>query len=115
MHTVVETVQFIKACEGILSEPEKNKLFEEIARTPDKGEVIPGTGGVRKLRFAIKGKGKRSGARVVYYYYNEDNPVFLFNIYEKGQRIDLTPDEKKYLYNVIQKMKKNMKKGGKKK
>ncbi len=109
MITIIETLQFIKKSEKLLSEFEKDKLFQYIAIWPDKGDVIPSTGGVRKLRFAIKGKGKRSGVRVIYYYFNNNNPVFLFDIYEKNQKIDLSEDDKKMLYGVIQKMKKKMK------
>ncbi|MGH7884999.1 MAG: type II toxin-antitoxin system RelE/ParE family toxin [Thermodesulfobacteriota bacterium] len=108
MITIVETLQFIKESEKLLTEFEKDKLFQYIASQPGKGALITGTGGVRKLRFATKVKGKRSGVRVIYYYFNDNNPVFLFYIYGKNQKIDLSEDDKKMLYDVVQKMKKKM-------
>ncbi|MGB7291000.1 MAG: type II toxin-antitoxin system RelE/ParE family toxin [Thermodesulfobacteriota bacterium] len=73
------------------------------------GAVITGTGGVRKLRFAIEGKGKRGGVRVIYYYYNNRNPVLLFTVFGKNEKSDLTEKEKNTLYGVIQDIKKEMK------
>jgi len=105
MYTIVETEQFIKESEKLLSESEKSQLFEYLAKNPKKGDLIPGTGGVRKLRFANKGKGKRSGVRVIYYFYNENNPVFLFDIYGKNQTIDLSNEDKKILYSIVKEMK----------
>ena len=57
--------------------------------------MIPGTGGVRKLRWSRPGSGKRGGARVVYFYYRPDCPLYLLLAYAKAQATDLTPDEKK--------------------
>ena len=57
--------------------------------------MIPGTGGVRKLRWGRSGSGKRGGARVVYFYYRPDRPLYLLLAYAKAQATDLTPDEKR--------------------
>jgi len=62
MITIIETQQFISKADKIISAAEKDDLFDFIARNPKEGDVISGTGGVRKLRFAIQGKGKRGGA-----------------------------------------------------
>ncbi len=64
MITIIETQQFISKADKIISAAEKDDLFDFIARNPKEGDVISGTGGVRKLRFAIQGKGKRGGARL---------------------------------------------------
>jgi len=109
MYTIVETLQFLKESEKLLNQSEKDGLFDLLARNPDIGDLITGTGGVRKLRFAIGGKGKRSGVRVIYYFYNQINPIFLFDIYGKNQKIDLTEEDKKTLYSIVKEMKKIMK------
>ncbi|WP_369799471.1 type II toxin-antitoxin system RelE/ParE family toxin [Novosphingobium sp. PP1Y] len=57
--------------------------------------MIPGTGGVRKLRWARSGSGKRGGARVIYFYYHPDCPLYLLLAYAKAQGTDLSADEKK--------------------
>jgi hypothetical protein len=58
------------------------------------GDVIPGTGGVRKLRFASSGHGKRGGARVIYYYLDESVPLYALPAYPKNAKADLTAEEK---------------------
>lgn len=65
---------------------------------------MPGTGGARKLRFAAKGKGKSGGYRVITFYTGEDIPVFLLDIYAKGQKINLSQEEKNTLRRVLQRL-----------
>jgi hypothetical protein len=67
---------------------------------PDAGDVIPGSGGVRKLRWAAKGKGKRGGARIVYLYVVIAARVYLIRCYAKNVKTDLTADEKKQLRQI---------------
>ena len=67
---------------------------------PDAGDVIPGSGGVRKLRWAAKGKGKRGGARIIYLYVVVAAHVYLMRCYPKNAKTDLTPDEKKQLRQI---------------
>lgn len=64
---------------------------------PDAGDVIPGAGGARKLRWAAKGKGKRGGAQIIYVYVEIAARVFLIRCYAKNLKTDLTTDEKKEL------------------
>jgi hypothetical protein len=73
------------------------------------GEIIPGTGGVRKLRVPLTGRGKSGGGRVIYYYYDDDCPVFAFSFYTKNQKSNLSKKEVNDLYKIIQKIKKEMK------
>jgi len=72
-------------------------LQNELLKTPTKGDVIQGTGGLRKVRVASKGKGKRGGARVIYYYLNNFKRCYLLTIYAKNGMTDLTPQEKRQL------------------
>lgn len=93
--TVVETQAFARSAERIWSEEERAELVDFVAHNPQAGDVIPGTGGVRKLRWARSGSGKRGGARVVYFYYRPDCPLYLLLAYAKAQATDLSADEKK--------------------
>jgi hypothetical protein len=66
MQTVVELAAFARRAEKLFTVAERDALITQIARNPFEGVELPGTGGVRKLRFAVSGKGKRGGARVIY-------------------------------------------------
>jgi len=79
----------------IWSEDELTALIDHIAHNPEAGDVISGTGGVRKLRWGRAGSGKRGGARVIYFYFRPDCPLYLLLAYAKAQATDLTPAEKK--------------------
>ena len=68
---------------------------------PDAGDVIPGAGGARKLRWAAKGKGKRGGARIIYLYVVIAARIYLLRCYAKNVRTDLTADEKKELRQIV--------------
>ena len=71
-----------------------------IAANPEAGDVIEGTGGARKLRFAGKGKGKSGGYRVITFFSGVNNPVFLLNVFAKNEKTDLTSKECHVLKNV---------------
>jgi DNA-binding transcriptional regulator YiaG len=75
--TVVELPRFVRQAEQILPEEERLDLIEHLARNPEAGAVMPGTGGVRKLRWGIGGRGKSGGARIIYYYHNATMPIFF--------------------------------------
>lgn len=93
--TVVETHAFRRAADKIWKEGAVAELVDHVARNPESGDLIPGTGGVRKLRWARPGGGKRGGARVVYFYFRSDAPLYLLLAYAKSVATDLTPEEKK--------------------
>lgn len=95
MQTVVELPKFVVQAEKLFSADEHRDLITFLAMYPESGDEIPGTGGVRKLRFAAKSKGKRSGARVIYYWYNASIPIYALLVYGKNEKTDLTPDEAK--------------------
>ena len=92
--SVAETQIFVRAAEKLWNEPERNSLIDYLARNPEAGDLIPGTGGVRKLRWGRAGSGKQGGARVIYFYYRPEYPLYLLMVYAKAQATDLTPDEK---------------------
>ena len=99
--TVAETRTFSKNVLGMMDEEELVELKMAIAVNPEQGDVIPGTGGVRKLRWALGNRGKRSGARVVYYYHDDDMPIFLLAAYKKNEKINLTEGEKKMIKQLV--------------
>jgi mRNA-degrading endonuclease RelE of RelBE toxin-antitoxin system len=70
MIAVVETEEFLADVKGVLSEDEHDDLILYVALHPEAGDVIPETGGLRKLRWAAKGRGKRGGSRVIYYFHD---------------------------------------------
>ena len=72
-----------------------------LANHPDAGEVIPGTGGIRKVRWPARGQGKRGGARVIYYFRDLNMPVYLLAAYAKGEKINLTAGEKKAMRKAV--------------
>ncbi|WP_308462367.1 type II toxin-antitoxin system RelE/ParE family toxin [Mesorhizobium sp. INR15] len=95
MQTVAETPLFIKQAAELFSDDERKELIDFLAANPQIGDDIPGTGGVRKVRFGAKGKGKRGGARVIYYWYSDDAPIYALLAYGKNEKVDLKPDEAK--------------------
>lgn len=95
--TVAETHIFRRQAEKIWSDAELAVLVDHLATNPEDGDVIPGTGGIRKLRWGKAGTGKRGGVRVIYFYHNTDMPLYLLLAYAKAQATDLTQDEKRTL------------------
>jgi hypothetical protein len=73
--TVVETADFLKHAARLMSDVDREELVAFVGANPEAAEIIPETPGVRKIRWAREGMGKRGGARVIYYYHNERLPV----------------------------------------
>jgi hypothetical protein len=103
MQTVVETPMFLRTAQAIFSEADREEIARSIAAHPEDGDLMPGTGGYRKLRFARSGMGKRGGARVVYLYGGEDLPIFLITVYAKSEKGNLSKAEQ----NALAKMAKS--------
>jgi mRNA-degrading endonuclease RelE of RelBE toxin-antitoxin system len=89
------TASFTRSAEKLLTAEEQAELVLQLASNPQSGDEIPGTGGVRKMRFGAKGKGKSSGVRVIYYYYDFENPLYAILLYGKNEQGNLTPKQKK--------------------
>jgi len=101
MRTVAETPIFSRQIDKLFSEDEKRELIDYLAENPLAGDEIPGTGGVRKVRFAASGRGKRGGARVIYYYLDETMPIYALLAYAKNAKNDMTPDEKRAVSALV--------------
>jgi hypothetical protein len=99
--TVVETREFLKRAKPLLADSERAGLVAFVASNPEAGDIVPRTGGVRKIRWALEGMGKRGGARVIYYYHNERLPVFLLSAYAKNQKANLTTAERNAMKRLV--------------
>ena len=95
--TVVETRRFEASVKGRMTAAEVDVLTELLSHDPEAGDVMKGTGGMRKLRFGTGDRGKSGGMRVVYYYYNTSAPVFLLRVYAKNEKTNLTQAERNAL------------------
>lgn len=98
---VVETEEFLTRSKAILSETERASLVAHLGANPDAGQLVPGTGGVRKIRWATSGQGKRGGARVIYYFYNQSIPLFALDIYAKNEKANLSQADKRGLKRLL--------------
>jgi hypothetical protein len=99
-----ETRSFTEFLPEYLTDDEYRDLQEALLKNPTSGNVMPGTGGFRKMRWmdSRRGKGKRGGLRVIYYWIGQDSHIWMFAIYDKDEMTDLSPAEKKALKNAIE-------------
>lgn len=98
MQTVIETSAYLSAAKDAgMSDDERSAIVDRIAANPQAGEVMPGCGGARKLRYAKPGKGKSSGYRVITYFAGDDVPAFLLAVFGKGEKVSLSQGERNAL------------------
>ncbi|MBX7235982.1 MAG: type II toxin-antitoxin system RelE/ParE family toxin [Caldilineales bacterium] len=97
----IETPLFTKLVSDYLSDEEYAELQQVILLRPEAGTVIPGSGGLRKLRWAVGQQGKRGGLRVIYYWVTADSIIYLLFLYRKNEQEDLTPDQLSVLRRLI--------------
>jgi mRNA-degrading endonuclease RelE of RelBE toxin-antitoxin system len=109
MIAVVEIEEFLADVKDVLSEEEREALILYVAQYPDAGDRIPDTGGLRKLRWSAKGKGRWGGSRVIYYFHNLDIPLFLMAIFAKNVQNDLSPAQRKALVRQLGALRKEWK------
>jgi hypothetical protein len=105
MHTVRETATFSAAARVLLTAGEYDAVINAIAADPAKGVLVPGTGGVRKLRVASGGRGKSGGARAIYFYFDADHPVHAITIFGKSEKADLSAKERAELRKLTDALK----------
>ncbi|MDU9415901.1 type II toxin-antitoxin system RelE/ParE family toxin [Pseudomonas sp. zfem005] len=98
----LETPLFTRRLRELLDDDSYAAFQRLLAERPEMGDVIEGTGGIRKVRVASGGHGKRGGSRVIYYHFSSASQIALLLIYPKNEKDDLTTDERKALRQIIE-------------
>ena len=101
MHSVIETPVFTRRADALLSSEDRDALIAVLATDPQAGDLIPGLGGVRKLRFAPAGRGKSGAFRTIYYIGGEDRPVLALLLYGKNEQANLSAAQRKAIVQVV--------------
>ena len=109
--TVAEVPEYLRRAAKLLSQSERDELVEYVAANPKAGDLIRGTGGIRKLRWARSGRGKSGGARVIYYFHSEVLPLYLLAVFGKGEKADLSQAERNELAKLVQILKATVREG----
>ncbi|MHB8646415.1 MAG: type II toxin-antitoxin system RelE/ParE family toxin [Thermomicrobiales bacterium] len=99
------TPYFERLAKKALPEGVLNAVMAELRANPRKGDVIQGTGGARKIRVSLPGRGKSGGARIIYVYVEVYGVIFFLLVYAKNQQADLTEMQRKTLREAIQEIK----------
>ena len=99
---VIETSVFTRRIQELLSDAEYALFQAALVANPELGDVIPGTNGLRKVRWGIRGRGKRGGIRVIYHWLQKRHELFLLLAYAKNEQDDLTPQQKKILCKLVE-------------
>jgi len=99
---VIETSVFTRQVQDLLSDEEYRKLQAALVGKPTLGPLIRGSGGLRKVRWALPGKGKRGGVRVIYYWAAREEQLFMLLMYAKSERDDLTPGQLRLLRKLVE-------------
>lgn len=93
---------FTRRITDALSDDDYRLVQEALLRRPEQGDLIEGTGGVRKLRWREAGRGKRGGLRLIYYWHAEREIILMLFLYRKSEQKDLTADQRRILANAVQ-------------
>ncbi len=102
--SVIELAGYRRRADEVLTRAEQDAVINLIAYEPICGDVISGSGGLRKVRIGRGGIGKRSGARVVYFFHDASMPIFLLAIYAKNEKGDLTAAERKEFAGLVKEL-----------
>jgi len=100
----IEAPAFTRHVSRYLADDEYRELQSRLANNPSLGDVMPGSGGFRKIRWGDprRGKGRRGGLRVIYYYFLPEQQIWFMTLYDKDETADLTPRQTKALRNAIE-------------
>ena len=101
MQTVVETPSYLADAERLFSLDERKAIVDRLASDPTCGVVIPGGGGIRKVRFGFGARGKSGGARIVYLFSGTDFPVFILAVFAKNEKANLSASERNALGKMV--------------
>jgi len=102
MAVFFETAAFTRRVTELLSDDEYAELQRVLVADPETGDVIAGSGGLRKMRWALQGRGKRGGARVIYYHLTSREQFYMLLIYSKNEQDDLSPEQLRLLKKAVE-------------
>lgn len=102
MITVAEVPEYIRRVEKLLSIVERRDVIDYLAAHPKAGDLMEGTGGIRKLRWGRGGQGKSGGVRVIYYFHSEAMPLYLLTLFAKNERANLSKAERNELAGLVE-------------
>jgi hypothetical protein len=97
----VETPSYLADAERLFSPDERAAVVDRLAADPGCGVVIPGSGGIRKVRFGFGGRGKSGGARIIYLFSGENLPVFVLAVFAKNEKANLSATERNVLTKMV--------------
>jgi RelE toxin of RelE / RelB toxin-antitoxin system len=101
MQTVVETPSYLADAERLFSSDERKAIVDRLAADPTCGVVIPGSGGIRKVRFGFGARGKSGGARIIYLFSGLNLPVFVLAVFAKNEKANLSAADRNALGKMI--------------
>lgn len=97
-----ETPIFTKLISKLISEEEYHLLQLQLSIRPESGAIIKGSGGIRKIRWTGSGRGKRGGIRIIYYFFKENDQIYMLYAYPKNKKDDLSADQLKQLKKLVE-------------
>lgn len=100
----IETKVFTKQITGFLPDEEYKKLQKDLIINPEAGDIIRDSGGLRKVRWKLQGKGKSGGIRVIYYWYCKEKQIFMLLAYGKNERDNLSDNQRAILKKLVKEM-----------
>jgi hypothetical protein len=100
----IETLTFTRMVLALLRDDEYRELQVELMEDPERGDLIAGGGGIRKLRFGTQGRGKSGGVRVIYYWMKDDHQIFMLVMYPKSVKDNLTDKETALLRDLVKEL-----------
>ena len=105
LNTVLEFDEFASKADKCMGFQIKQNFISYIAENPEKGDLIPGGGGIRKIRWQSKpSTGKSGGVRIIYYYYNNSMPIFLITVYPKSKKENISQEEKNIMNKLCKRL-----------
>jgi len=104
LSTITELPEYIRRADELLSPDERKAIIDYLAQHPRAGDLMQGTGGVRKLRWGRGGRGKSGGVRVIYYYHDARIPLFLLTVFGKNEQANLSQVERNALSNLVDRL-----------
>lgn len=102
---IIETSVFTRLIRELMDDDNYREFQDTLIQKPDAGDLIPGSGGLRKIRWKVEGKGKRGGVRIIYYWMTADDQLWMLYGYAKASREDLTKVQLKALREIVERWK----------